>query len=156
MKYKYDTHFLNADGTNNELLRFYQGSSGGLNSGTDEGSIELNGSSNLTFANHSDGRLKENIIDYENGYNKVKQLRTVEFEWKDAQKKEEVGRIIGFIAQEAKEVITKSVSKRYNYSGLEDEVFDEEDFVYTMSHTELIPFNWSATRTTNFFIIYII
>ena len=136
-----------AGSTNNELLRFYQGSSGGLNTGTDEGSIELNGSSNLAFANHSDGRLKENIVDYENGYNKVKQLRTVEFEWKDAQKKEEVGRIIGFIAQEAKEVITKSVSKRYNYSGLEDEEFDEEDFIYTMSHTELIPFNWSATRT---------
>ena len=127
--------------TNQQFIRFYRHSSSISDLDQHEGDLRTNGSGNLAFQNPSDQRLKEGIIDYENGYNKVKNLRTVEFEWIEAQKKQEIGRVVGFIAQEVEQVLPKSVDRFYP-----DEE-NLEDYTYQFSSAELIPFNWSATRT---------
>ncbi len=121
--------------SNNVFVDFYRSATNTTN-GTHEGDIRLNGSGNLAFQNASDIRLKDNIVDYTNGYNKVKSLRTVEYEWKNVTKKE-IGRIVGFIAQEVKEEIPKAVGA-FDLNGEE---------YYGISQSEMIPFNWSATRT---------
>ncbi|MEE8190652.1 MAG: tail fiber domain-containing protein, partial [Candidatus Scalindua sediminis] len=59
----------------------------------------------------SDVRLKKDIITIENALDKVEKLRGVQFEWKDITNHPE-GKQIGFIAQEAKEIIPEVVSKK--------------------------------------------
>lgn len=126
--------------TNNVFTVFYRGASGAGGGGTFEGSIRTDGSGNLVIDNTSDERLKENIIEYTGGYNKVKALRIVEYEWIDPLKKTEIGRIVGTIAQEQQIVLPKSIGTC--------KMNDEDDTEYlTVVHTEMIPFNWSATRT---------
>jgi hypothetical protein len=61
--------------------------------------------------NLSDVRLKKDIITIENALDKVEKLRGVQFEWKDITNHPE-GKQIGFIAQEAKEIIPEVVSKK--------------------------------------------
>ena len=91
------------------------------------------------MANFSDVRLKENIVEYTKGYNKVKSLLIVEYEWKDEQKKEEIGRVVGIIAQEVQKVLPKAVGS--------NKISEDDDTEYlSVSYAELIPFNWSATR----------
>ena len=123
--------------TSNIFINFYRSSTSTSN-GTLEGDIRLDGSGNLVFTNASDERLKENIIDYSNGYNKVKSLRTVEYEWKDIQKKNDIGRVVGFIAQEVENVLPKSIGTFIGDDGIEYK---------NISMDNMIPFNWSATRT---------
>ena len=80
--------------------------------------------------------MKENITEYENGINKIKSLRAVEYEWIDSQKKTEIGKIVGFIAQECSIVVPKMVNK-FDLNGVE---------MLGISQTELIPFLWSGCR----------
>ena len=110
-------------------------------SGTTEGDIRLNGSGDLAFQNPSDSRLKENITDYVGGYDKIKALRPVEFEWIDEQKKTEIGRKVGFIAQEVMEILPKSVGTF--------KIDDDDDIeYYGISLIEQIPFIVSALKTS--------
>ena len=131
----------NATGSSsNVFINFLRSATSASSGGSFEGGIRTNGSGNLVIDNTSDLRLKENIVDYTNGYNKVKDLRIVEYEWKDAQKKSEIGRVVGIIAQELQEVLPKAIGSC--------KINDEDDTDYlTISYSELIPFNWSATRT---------
>lgn len=123
--------------TNNIFTNYYRSATDASTGGIFEGDVRLNSSGNLTITQPSDMRLKENIIDYSNGYNKVKALRTVEYNWIDPQKKTEIGTIVGFIAQEVQVVIPKSVG-----------TFTKDNIEYlNISQNEFIPFIWSATRT---------
>ena len=128
--------------TNNVFIDFFANvQSGGSPdidlTGTFEGDIRLDGGGNLAFQNASDIRLKENIVDYTNGYNKIKALRTVEYEWKDEKKKADIGRVVGFIAQEVQLVLPKAVGTF---------IQDDTEY-YGVSQSNMIPFLWSALRT---------
>lgn len=119
--------------TNNVWLEFFRGAND-TTDGTTEGDIRLNGAGNLAFQNPSDIRLKKNIKTYNKGYDKVKKLRIVEYEWKDEDKNKDRGKVVGVIAQELKEVLPKSVS-------------EDEDGYLSVSYTEMIPFLWSCNKT---------
>ena len=123
--------------TTNQVFIDLVTSSSGLD-GPKQADIRLNGSGNAVFLDVSDERLKENIIDYTNGYNKVKALRIVEYNWIDEQKKEDIGTVVGVIAQEVQQVLPKAVGTF--------EQDDGEEYL-GVAYSELIPFNWSATRT---------
>ncbi len=71
-----------------------------------------NGSAGGTGAwwNDSDERLKKNITTIPNALEKVLKLRGVNYEWKDPNSTEK-GVLMGFIAQEAENVIPEVVSK---------------------------------------------
>ena len=129
----------NATASSSNVFEAFYRSATSTSSGTFEGSIRLDGSGNLVIDNTSDVRLKENIVEYINGYQKVKDLRIVEYDWKDPQKKLECGRVVGVIAQEVQEVLPKSIgSCKLNET-------DETEYL-TVAYSEMIPFNWSATR----------
>ncbi len=62
---------------------------------------------------YSDERLKKNISSIENALETVVQLRGVRYQWKEPQKHGgENGTYMGFVAQEAEEVIPEWVSER--------------------------------------------
>ena len=128
-------HKQNSSTINQVFFGFERNST--LFSGTGEGDLRLDGSGNLVLQNPSDIRLKENIINYTNGYNKIKELRTVEYEWIDPQKKLEIGRIVGFIAQEVQIVLPKAVGT-FKREGIE---------YFGVSVSNMIPFLWSALKT---------
>jgi hypothetical protein len=127
--------------TDNYFIQFFR-SSTSISNGLEEGDLRLNASGNLSLTNTSDLRLKENITEYTNGYNKVKNLRIVEFDWKDILKKKQIGRTVGVIAQEMQQVLPKSVGT------LKPSIHNLDQTEYlNVSYSEMIPFNWSATRT---------
>lgn len=68
--------------------------------------------------NDSDRRLKKNIKIIPNALNKVNNLHGVNFEWRDT-KNHSKGVKMGFIAQQAKEVIPEVVSKRGEYYSMQ-------------------------------------
>ncbi|TSC56792.1 MAG: cell wall surface anchor family protein [Parcubacteria group bacterium Gr01-1014_18] len=57
----------------------------------------------------SDARLKKNVIPLGGMFDKIEQLRAVEFEWKDPKRNQ--GKQIGFIAQEVEKVMPVLVSQ---------------------------------------------
>ncbi|MHA2329715.1 MAG: tail fiber domain-containing protein, partial [Candidatus Hodarchaeales archaeon] len=71
----------------------------------------VNGAAGGTGAwnNDSDGRMKKNITTIDQALEKVRNLRGVNFEWKETENHEE-GLQMGFIAQEVEEVIPEVVS----------------------------------------------
>ena len=73
---------------------------------TASGRIVANGASQAAFASFSDERLKENIVDLPSQLNNIKELRPVEFDYKDGS-----GHQIGFIAQELQQVYPDCVSE---------------------------------------------
>jgi ethanolamine utilization microcompartment shell protein EutS len=117
--------------TNNKFMTFYRSASS-LSSGTEEGDITLDGSGNLAFANTSDRRLKENITEYKGGLSIIKELRSVEYDWKDEDKPNGVK---GFIAQEVRDYLPSSVSGN-----------ETEDEYLKITTEEMIPVMWSAIR----------
>jgi len=114
--------------TNNLFLTFFRSSTSPSN-GTLEGDLRLDGSGNLALQNTSDLRLKKNITELTTGYNTVKNLRSVNYDWIDEDKPDNV---IGFIAQEVKEYLPKSVD-------------DSQEYM-SMNYNELLPVMWSAIR----------
>jgi trimeric autotransporter adhesin len=68
--------------------------------------------------NDSDERLKKNIVTIPNALERVMKLRGVNFEWKETENHEE-GVQMGFIAQEAVEVIPEVVDKKGEYYSME-------------------------------------
>lgn len=88
------------------------------NNNPDEATLFVNGSLGAleSLLAPSDRRLKKNIQTIPSALNKVMQLRGVNYEWKDAEKSKGVK--MGFIAQEAKDVIPEVVqgSKDDTYS----------------------------------------
>ena len=66
----------------------------------------------------SDIRLKKNIRIIPNALEKVNNLRGVNFEWKDTENHSK-GVKMGFIAQEAKEIIPEVVSKSGEYYSMQ-------------------------------------
>jgi len=75
----------------------------------------VNGSAGGDYAwwNDSDERLKKNISTIENSLEKVMNLRGVTYEWKDENSLEK-GRKMGFIAQEAIQIIPEAVDYNVN------------------------------------------
>jgi hypothetical protein len=80
----------------------------------------VNGSAGGTGAwiNASDVRLKKNVTTLQNSLEKVNKLRGVNFEWKDT-KNNRTGLQMGFIAQEAKEIIPEVVSDDDEYMSMQ-------------------------------------
>jgi len=69
----------------------------------------------------SDERLKENIKEIENPIEKVKQIRGVEFDWKDGYEDIHIntGHDVGVIAQDVEKVVPELVENRENgYKGV--------------------------------------
>ncbi|MEE9431691.1 MAG: tail fiber domain-containing protein [Melioribacteraceae bacterium] len=79
--------------------------------------VEGSASGTTSWGNSSDRRLKKNIITIENALEKVRQLRGVNFEWKDS-KNHRDGKQIGFIAQEANGVIPEVVGDEDEYMSM--------------------------------------
>jgi hypothetical protein len=94
------------DFTNNRLVI-----NGNDSDNTNNRTFFANGQAGGTTAwyNDSDERLKKNINSIPEALQKVRQLRGVNFEWKD-QEHHEPGQKMGFVAQEAVEVIPEVVS----------------------------------------------
>jgi len=87
------------NGTSNNSKTFYvNGSAGGTGA----------------WASKSDQRLKKNIHTIPNSLDKVRQLRGVNYEWKDPSNYEP-GTRIGFIAQEVEQVLPEVVEKESEY-----------------------------------------
>ncbi|MFZ1289038.1 MAG: tail fiber domain-containing protein [Melioribacteraceae bacterium] len=80
----------------------------------------VNGSAGGTssWSSSSDERLKKNISTITNSLEKVKKLRGVNFEWKDPKNHRE-GLQMGFIAQEANEIIPEVVDDVSEYMSME-------------------------------------
>lgn len=76
--------------------------------------VEGNAGGGTAWNSSSDKRLKMNITTLPNALNRVKQLRGVNFEWKDTTN-QETGLQMGFIAQEALEIIPEVVEKNGEY-----------------------------------------
>lgn len=70
------------------------------------------------FSNPSDGSLKTNIKTLQNSLQKVLQLRGVNFEWNNKEKYSE-GVQMGFIAQEAMDIIPEVVEKKGEYYSMQ-------------------------------------
>jgi|GEM_PF-1387048 len=87
------------NGTNNNSKTFYvTGSAGGSGA----------------WSSKSDQRLKKNIHTIPNSLDKVRQLRGVNYEWRDPNNYEP-GTRIGFIAQEVEQVLPEVVEKESEY-----------------------------------------
>ena len=85
---------------------------------------------NRAWYNSSDVRLKENISTIPDALPKVMQLRGVDFTWKSDSKKTPQ---LGFIAQEAMEVVPEAVGK-------------DPDGYYTMSYGNIVPLLVEAVK----------
>ncbi len=106
---KVDNGTLFVDGPGNHVLvgtTSFNGNSGLYVNGTAGGTS--------SWVNYSDKRLKKNIKTITNALERVKKLRGVNFEWKDP-KNNKNGKRIGFIAQEAKDIIPEVVLKDSEY-----------------------------------------
>ncbi len=68
--------------------------------------------------NDSDARSKEKVSTIENALEKVSKLRGVQFEWKETTNHPE-GKQIGFIAQEAQEIIPEMVSNKGDHLSMQ-------------------------------------
>jgi len=73
--------------------------------GTVRGNITATGTSGVVYGTTSDYRLKENVKTLENGLDRLKQLKPVEFNWIETKEKEE-----GFIAHEIEKVFPYAVN----------------------------------------------
>lgn len=98
----------------------------------------VNGSAGGTGAwnNDSDKRLKHNIETIGSATDKVMKLRGVTFEWNDSEKYEK-GKKMGFIAQEAAEVIPEVVD------------YNEENDRYTMQYAPVTALLVEALKEQN-------
>jgi len=95
------------DFANNELVI-----NGNHTNNTSNRTFYVNGQAggNTPWYNDSDKRLKKNISTISSPLEKISRLRGVNFEWIDS-KSHETGAQMGFIAQEAEEVIPEVVQK---------------------------------------------
>jgi trimeric autotransporter adhesin len=134
-----DSGYTVTTGASNTFIGRYSGNQGGL---------DLRGASNYTVLSDGDGnwraynggagwyqsnnssswstasdqRLKDNIINIENGLNTILQLRPVEFDYKVFDKQHDAG----FIAQEYKNVLAWQVSETKEIGGEVAELTDGE------------------------------
>lgn len=153
--------------TQNYYVGFHRGSTI-MNINNYEGAIWLDNSGNLAFQQASDIRLKENIFDYDNPYNKFKKINVKRFNYKDSLKKKQIGEIIGFVAQDLKKANLKCVGDFYTKTKkikvkekrkriiedveveeeveVEKEVGDEDYKYLGISQSSLIPFLWAGVR----------
>jgi len=93
----------------------------------------VNGDAGGTTAwyNDSDERLKKNIVQIDNGLDKVMHLRGVYFEWKDTTNHPK-GRQVGLIAKEVEKVLPEVVAKKGEY--------------YSLATSNLVPFLIEAIK----------
>ena len=111
-----------ASSTYRDLQHFYV-------NGVIRGKLEGNTDNQVRLINHSDYRLKEDVIDIESSIEKTKQLNPVNFAWKESG-----NRVDGFIAHELQEVCPDAVS------GTKDEVDDEGNPEYQgIDQSKIIP-----------------
>ena len=101
------------------VTSYFQGKIG-IGTTTPSRKLYVNGSAGGTedWNASSDIRLKKNIRTIPNALEKVNNLRGVNFEWKDTENRSK-GVKMGFIAQEAKEVIPEVVSKSGDYYSMQ-------------------------------------
>lgn len=89
---------MGAQSNNNIYMVFAAG-------GSNDGTIQTNGSAVLTIVDVSDARLKTNIRDAEYGLDTIMALRPVTFDWLAR----DIQNVKGFIAQEVELVLPESV-----------------------------------------------
>lgn len=82
--------------------------------------LTVNGDAGGTSAwyQDSDERLKKDINTIENALERVQKLRGVEFEWRDTEKHPE-GKQMGFIAQEAIDVVPEVIDQKGEYYSMQ-------------------------------------
>ena len=139
-------------------INFYSDRTGIVTGGTDQGGIRRQtGTAGPEFFNASDIRFKENVVDYEEGYDIVKNLRTVEYNWIGDTQGEKG---IGFIAQEVqarlpKHIKTKKKMKKKKVNKKDkdgnnikvEEDTEELDYEYLTMGSSFQPIVlWSALR----------
>jgi hypothetical protein len=86
-----------------------------VNGGTGNGQINANGVNAAAFGSFSDIRLKENVVDLPSQLESIRNLRPVEFDYKDGS-----GHQIGFIAQEVQAVYPDVVGESNGFLTLTD------------------------------------
>lgn len=107
-----------------------------LAGGTHSGDIRSNSSGATSYNTTSDYRLKENVIDLENGIECVRQLKPKRFNFKN-----DTVTMDGFIAHEVQEIIPVAVS------GQKDHISDTGEPIYqSMDSSWMIPVLTSAIK----------
>ncbi|MDB4378178.1 tail fiber domain-containing protein [bacterium] len=107
------------------------------NSGnTQAGKISMPSSTTVNYGTTSDYRLKTNVVDLENGIEKVKKLKPSRFEWI-----ENGIEVDGFIAHEVAEVVPEAVT------GVKDAIDENNDPVYQdLDYSKVIPVLTAALK----------
>ena len=99
--------------------------------GTNFGEITINYAGSVSYSTSSDYRLKENVIDLNDGYDRIKSLKPKKFNFIIDDTKTEVD---GFIAHEVQEYVPQAIN------GEKDEVDEKGDPVYqSIDHSKLVP-----------------
>ena len=149
--------YITRSGSNSgQLIRFYHTVSVGT-AGTQAGRIELDGPNAVLYSSGSDYRLKENITSLSNAAERVKQLKTYQYNFIG-----DTTRVFdGFLAHELAEVAPRAVSGTkdeeeaigtladYNGTVLETEVTEPsaEDLTYTEETTDEYGVSTQTIRT---------
>lgn len=131
-----ESEFINYRGTGGGGFRFYTLISGAPSDVNSIAFIDINGA----YFQNSDMRLKSNIIDINNGINKVMAMRPVMYDMHTDRKSMENGKIIfgkndktvhsiGFLAQELVKVIPEAVGVPK----------DESKEIYSVNYAAVIP-----------------
>jgi hypothetical protein len=116
--------------TNAYVMRFTTGTGGNT-----RGEIYYNGSQ-LVYATSSDYRLKENVVNFNNGTEIIKQLRPVKYNWIENNNED-----IGFIAHEVQDVFPNAVG------GEKDAVDDNGKILpQTYDPSKLVPLLTAALQ----------
>ena len=99
---------------------YLNGGNVGIGTTTPSRKLFVNGDAGGTtgWFNDSDARLKKNVVTINNALERVGELRGVQFEWKDTVSYPE-GKQIGFVAQEARNVIPEEVSKKGKHMSMQ-------------------------------------
>jgi len=103
---------------------------------TQAGKISMPSSTTVNYGTTSDYRLKTNVVDLENGIEKVKKLKPSRFEWI-----ENGIEVDGFIAHEVAEVVPEAVT------GVKDAVDENSNPVYQdLDYSKVIPVLTAALK----------
>ncbi len=117
-RYDDNLQFRNSSSTN--FITIKEDGNVGIGTTSPSRKLYVNGSAGGTeqWNGSSDERLKKNIATIPNALEKVNNLRGVNFEWRETENHSK-GLQMGFIAQEAKDVIPEVVSKSGEYYSMQ-------------------------------------
>ena len=135
-------HIIGTTGDTSNLIKIKNTSNTGAvidfrnSSNYSAGRISMPTSTTVNYGTTSDYRLKTNVVDLENGIEKVKKLKPSRFEWI-----ENGIEVDGFIAHEVAEVVPEAVT------GVKDAVDENNDPVYQdLDYSKVIPVLTAALK----------